>query len=98
MQQRMLLSKLGWIYCLIPLHLSRWLQVLCLSPTLLSLELVPRAGSGGADRRCARVSALLVQSPVQFQLTQGTGKWLDALLVNLTVVAVSEDGPEWFCC
>lgn len=48
----------------------------------------------------AHVSALLVQSPEQFQLTQGTGQWPYALLVlwDLTMVADSEDGPEWFCC
>lgn len=40
---------LGWVCCLIPLQLLRWLQVLCLPPALLSPELVPGAGSGGAD-------------------------------------------------
>ena len=73
--------------------------MLRLSPTLQSLELVPGAGSGGADGRHAHISALLVQIPELFQLIQGTGIWSYALflppvLQDLTVVADSGNNPE----
>lgn len=73
--------------------------MLCLSPTLLSLELVPAAVSGGADGRQAHISALLVRIPELFQLIQGTGIYSYALflhpvLQDLTMVAGSGNDPD----
>lgn len=73
--------------------------MLRLSPTLLSLELVPGAVSGGADGRYAHISALLVQIPELFQLIRGTGiysyaEFLLPVLQDLTTVADSGNDPD----
>lgn len=60
-QQSVLTVELDWVCLLIPLPLSRQLQV-------LGLVLTPGAGSGEADGRQAHASALLIQVPELFQL------------------------------
>lgn len=77
--------------------------MLCSSPALLSLELVPGAVSGGADGRHAHLSALLVQVPGLSQLIPGTeirsyALFLPQVHQDVTMVADGVNGPDCIDC